>query len=413
MALKSAYNFRNELELKGDKVNASLQGVRILFFIPQANAQTNGVLASQVVGLARYCVTLGAECLVFHHAKGEVQDCVELEKGIRFLSLSGERPKTNIFNVVRGIEGIVEAYHRQLVEFRPTHIYTRSYAMCLGILRLAKETGAKTVYSMRGPDVYEQLRYGRLKDRVVAFFMERLVRKAVMSCDSFTSMTQAAVDWIKQKYGRDGVAFPCCVTESFFLGCDLNRRKEMRARCGFAEGHKVVAWCGSFVYWQMLDDVITLLKGMANVDASIRILFLVSDVVQMKKLCDKHGLDESLYCMKQVKSYEVPSYLNACDVGLDCLALDDFKSSICCPIKVGEYLAVGLPILITRTMGDIPSLVDKYGIGAILEDSLDPHDAVDKMNHLLTISREKVQGAARAFFAWEANRENVERLFCK
>ena len=389
----------------------TLLGKRILFFIPQANAQTDGVLASQVVGLARYCVKLGAKCLVFHHAKGEVQECVELEEGIKFLSLSGERPKTNIFNVVKGIEGIVSQYHEQLVGFKPTHIYTRSYAMCLGTLKLAKETGAKSVYSMRGPDVYEQKRYGRFKDHIVAFFMERLVRKAVMSCDSFTSMTQAAVDWIKQKYDKDGVAFPCCVTESFFLDDDPHRRNETRQQCGFNENHKVIAWCGNFVYWQMLDEVVTLVKDMADIDTSIRILFLVSDVVQMTKLCDRIGLDERLYYMKHVKSYEVPKYLEACDVGLDCLALDDFKSSICCPIKVGEYLAVGLPILITRTMGDIPSFVTKHGIGAILKDSLDPQDAVEKMDLLLRVQRANVKDVARSFFSWDANREKVEQLF--
>lgn len=42
-----------------------LNDARILFFVPDGDLATNGVYASQVGGLARYCEKLGAQTMIW------------------------------------------------------------------------------------------------------------------------------------------------------------------------------------------------------------------------------------------------------------------------------------------------------------------------------------------------------------
>lgn len=389
----------------------SLDGKRILFFAPQENVQLGGVFASQVLGLARYCARLGAECLIFHHAEGEVQDCIPYESGIRLLSKSEPWVKTNVFTVVRAVEDVARRYWQQLVNFKPTHIYTRNYAMCIGSASLARATGSKMVYSMRGPDAYERICKGRWRDRLAGVVIDRLVRRAVVCCDVFTSMSQASVDWVAKRYGKEGIVIPCCVTDSFFKPIDLKCRESMRREFGFLPQHIVIAWCGSAAYWQCLDRVVPLLKDVAMKNERIRVLFLSNQPDTMKELCANFGFDEHFWRVRRVMPSEVCSYLQMCDVGLDILAIDDFKSSICCPVKVGEYLAAGLPVLITRTMGDMPALVQRFGAGALLGDALSSEEMEKQLQELPKFPCQQSICAARRFFSWESNERGVVQLF--
>ena len=85
-----------------------LNTVKILFFVPHENIRTSGVFASQVLGLARYCVSLGAECLVFHFAPEEKESCIEIEPHIQLLNSKKNAKDSNVFTVVGAVENIAE-----------------------------------------------------------------------------------------------------------------------------------------------------------------------------------------------------------------------------------------------------------------------------------------------------------------
>lgn len=394
-----------------NKMSTDLAQSRILFFVPHENVKTSGVFASQVLGLARFCANLGAESLIFHYAPDEEESCIEIEPHIKLLNSTEKTRHYSIFTVVRAICRIEKKYRSYFTRFAPTHIYTRNYAMCIGIRSFARECGARLVYSMRGPDVYERTRSGRIRDYIAGLFVGRLVRKAVRCCDVFTSMSKNAVDWVAQKYCKKGIVFPCCVDKRFFLDLRKIDRHAARYKLGFQDTHKVIVWSGNLAYWQRLDDIIRLIKGMSELDDDVRILFITREKIEVKIACEAIGLDEHKYRIISSRPDEVQNYLGLCDVGIDCLAVDDFKSSICCPIKVGEYLAVGLPILITRTMGDIPEMVNANMIGAILEDGLNPRDAVQKLNSILSFDSDNIQHVAFESFSWDSHRDAVIKLF--
>lgn len=392
----------------------SLAHSRILFYIPEGNVETSGVYASQVLGLARYCVKIGAKCLIFQWApcQRSVKEIRyrNLEEGIDVVEDFVPRKYRQFWFQTRDYRRLNKRFIKAFVEFSPTHIYCRQYQTCRAAKDIAVSERATLIYSMRGPDAFERRQMGGIKNFVASLYTAWAVRRAMKACDKFTTMSHSFAKWNKEKYGKNAIVFPCCVTERFFEPINDVEKDKRRVSLGFSSDDKVVAWCGGVFLWQRLDDVVCLLRDMSKADPKVKALFIVREKEDMDHLCRKHGYDSSMYRIISLNPTDVPSYLQACDIGIDCLLQDDFKCSICCPVKIGEYLASGLPVLATSNMGDVPMRLSNSGAGAILKEPLDAKDALCKMNSLLTLDRKVMTDCAKKYYSWDGNCSAIVEL---
>ncbi len=100
--------------------------------------------------------------------------------------------------------------------------------------------------------------------------------------------------------------------------------------------------------------------------------------------CRSAGLDEKIIISRYIDHKEIPEY-----IGLGNFALNPVKmvhSKKCCTsIKDGEYWALGLPVVMTDSVGDDVKILRDNDTGVILEslDSSAYHAAVEKIDSLL------------------------------
>ena len=80
------------------------------------------------------------------------------------------------------------------------------------------------------------------------------------------------------------------------------------------------------------------------------------------------GLPEQSVIVRSVEALEVPSFIGAADLGLAFID-QSFAMQAVSPIKVGEYLLCGVPVLATRRVGEVASQVPNQA--GMLLDSLD------------------------------------------
>lgn len=384
---------------------------RVLFFVPGSSVLNYGTFASQVLGMARALVRLGAQCAILHKQKDADKKKTELEPGISLLNITNEDPSLPVYRLPERYKIVVDRFRSEISEFAPTHVYTREYGCELGILTFCRDNGIKLVYSMRGPDAYERRLLGGLKNFIASLFMLRDVRKAVRSCDVFTTLSDNFVEWCAKEYGRVGLRLPCCVSDTFFQKISDDERAQIRSKLGFAANDRVVVWCGNVAYWQILDSVVAFINGMMTYDQSIKCLFIANNPEKMEAYCQSAKMDKEKYRIVSGAYSEIPKYLQSCDVGIDLLAVDDFKSSICCPIKVGEYLASGLPVIISRTMGDFPRIVSSTNTGVILGDIVDHRAMANSIANLTQHPRERQISAAKKYFGWNSYTKELIEIF--
>ncbi len=99
---------------------------------------------------------------------------------------------------------------------------------------------------------------------------------------------------------------------------------------------------------QQADIVAALLQH----DPQAHAVFLTAQHAQILQLLRDRGVDVRRVIAQRVPAAEVPRWLAAADVGL-ALRQASFSQRAVCPLKVGEYLLSGLPVIATTGVGDL------------------------------------------------------------
>ena len=80
----------------------------------------------------------------------------------------------------------------------------------------------------------------------------------------------------------------------------------------------------------------------------------------------KHNINQENVTIEFVDKYQLKEYLAAADFSF-CTVRPGKSRAYCCPIKNGEYWSMGLPVVITKGIGDDSDLIKKNQAGVVLE----------------------------------------------
>lgn len=389
-----------------------LKGRRVLFFVPESNVQTNAVHASQVGALAKYIATLGAECLIFQAATTITERTYDIATGVHVLNDLRPRKKVLFWSVGALYEELASLYKEELMAFRPTHIYTRNHNTCIGAMPLAKATGAKLIFSVRGPAAEERIKGGGIKGLIAGLIEIIRENRAIRKCDILSTLSYSYERYLTEKYRREVIGvIPCCTTEAFFCQIPPVRRSQLRGEFGFNADNRVIVWSGSFAHWQQLDKVVEFLRNICEADNQYRVLFLLKKEREISAICHQFKFDEKYWRTKYCRKDEVSEYLQAADLGINFQDPKTLHSRTCSPIKIPEYLASGLPVLVTPVMGDMPEIVEREGVGGVLKEGTSISDTCALLDGLLRIDSKKSRDCSRRLFTWKGNKSEIVKLF--
>src|SRR5205085_2248061 len=130
---------------------------------------------------------------------------------------------------------------------------------------------------------------------------------------------------------------------------------ELFARRPARPGGPHVVWCGSVGTWYRFD-----LAGKVADALSLPLTVITRQVEHARELLD--GAPARVYSAKQE---QVPNELFVGDVGL-CLYRSSFSRVATAPTRLGEYLAAGMPVIVTPGVGDAEAIIERNRVGAVL-----------------------------------------------
>lgn len=166
---------------------------------------------------------------------------------------------------------------------------------------------------------------------------------------------------------------------------EVQRFSENKER--ITEYGEYIAYCGSM--YTDKDGVPDLIKAFNILGESYKNIKLVligdnTDKLKFKlnqKYIDESPFNERIYCTGQIDRNDMPKYLNSAKI----LALarpDNIQAKGGFPTKLGEYLATGKPIVVTK-VGEIPDyLIDRES--AFLSEPDDPKEFARKLIEVLS-----------------------------
>jgi glycosyltransferase involved in cell wall biosynthesis len=368
---------------------------RILFFYPSFNISSNQIQQAVSLEYAAFLSALGYKCL-YLATEGDADSCRETEQmikeryGIGVLITQHQGGNIPFCSKLKVCKDAFKQKEKEIVSFDPTHVFTSSSIDFLEASKLARKNTWKTVHLIEGVAPEEaQLSKGRRG--LYYWALKYLEHKVLKSADVIILVSNKLRERYKKFRLQESYVIPCCLPEKKNHATNI---KLDRQAVGFKETNKVICYLGGLSKWQRVDDIITLFKEIYSLDDNFRFLFIVRQKDLLNDKLRKAKLNPDSYHVTSCKPSEVTAVLPLADAGI-IMRHNILVNNVASPIKLPEYLASGLPVILTGGIGDMSELVARENVGCLLDDS--SMDASSVIKYINTLEKDQIQQDCRIF----------------
>jgi len=262
------------------------------------------------------------------------------------------------------------------------------------------------LFDIRGLQGEEYVDGGIWSPRDLRYLLlKRSERSFFARADAAIVLTHAIAPYVRERFavlGREVPVrvIPSCVDTARFRRDEEGRRR-VRGILGAGPGSVLFVYAGSLGTWYMADEMASFVRAFRDrTGRAVRLLWLVNNEPRLAAAASSAaGLDPSEVHVRSVAPDEVPAHLSAADVGL-ALVRPTFSKKSSSPTKYAEYLAVGLPVVLSSGVGDSDEIARRGGGVALTFPSRDGalSARVDEVAALVERPREQYRNIAIDLF---------------
>jgi glycosyltransferase involved in cell wall biosynthesis len=416
---------RNNMDPEtGDTIRGARSGARVLYLSYDGMCDPLG--GSQVLPYLSGLARRGHDMSLISFEKTErtrgERSAVEetcADAGIHWHPLPYHKrpPLLSSMYDVRQMRLLAERLHR---ERRFDFVHCRSYLPALVGLRMKRRLGVPFVFDMRGFWADERLEGGGWDQRNPAFravyrYFKGRERDFWNEADEIVSLTHAGEQVFHQPVRPTSAPIsvvPCCVDFDAFPPVETGARQSARERLGIGPGEKVLGYIGSLGGNYMLGEMLDFFSAYRLRHGEARFLF-VTHVPQeeVREAAAKRGLPDSAIIVRRASRSGVPLLMGAADHGI-AFKQPTFSAKACSPTKLGEMLALELPIVANSGVGDVAQVIQDTGAGVVI-DSFDAEAYREALAQLdrLKPDMERWRSAARRWFDLETGIDRYDEIY--
>lgn len=231
-------------------------------------------------------------------------------------------------------------------------------AMMVLLARRLLPQKLKLVYDADGLAQDEKVEFEGWKDRSTNYRVWRRAESAIIEiADLVLTRTKQAQEILSLRSGVSPAkieVIPNGSDELRFQPKNADRIGRIRANIGLSMHIPLIVYCGSMGAQYRPDLMLDFLSSLKLAAGKAHMLVLTGGGAQFQALARLRPALASDITVMRASPTEVPDFLAAADVGLS-LREPSFSQRAVCPIKVGEYLLSGTPVVANRGVGDLDS----------------------------------------------------------
>jgi hypothetical protein len=237
----------------------------------------------------------------------------------------------------------------------------------MGLILRSAGVVKKVIYDGRGAMAAEWQEYDFNQPLEFKGQVEQLEKNAVQNSDKRLAVSQALISYWEDHYNYQQnihTIIPCLLSVEFIEQAQKSRAKrlQIRKQLDIANGAKVLLFSGSVASWQNPVELFAMLKQALQDDPAIFLLLLSPN--------NSSWADLQLAFPGRVKhAWVTPNrvfdYLAAADYGL-LIRGESTTNLVAAPTKFAEYLAGGLKVLISPSIGDYSQFLVKHNAGMVV-----------------------------------------------
>ncbi|MGQ0554711.1 MAG: glycosyltransferase [Nitrospiraceae bacterium] len=355
----------------------------ILFFVPEWPVLDSPILHAQVLSVASFlnqhgfvCRFAGAE--TSPSRAREAAAMIERDYNVHAYIYPTLVPSAGAWDYWRSCRSAYSYVCSDLPCKNVTHVYARSFIGSMWARKLASKLGAISIFDIRGlVGMEKQLVSGpSIKSKLISYL--ELLQGS--QADRLATVSENLKQYLGHKIDRhDVTVIPSCFNENSFY-FDPAARKEIRDALNLDASSILLCYSGGTSAWQRIVDIISLLKEVCSADARYKALFLTTSQDEVTRRLKKAQFPSDQAFVRGCSHQEVPRYLSAADLGF-IMRHDTPVNNVASPVKIGEYLACGLPVILTRGIGDYSDMLPAAGVGMLLDETTNIADQVVRFIH--------------------------------
>jgi glycosyltransferase involved in cell wall biosynthesis len=229
--------------------------------------------------------------------------------------------------------------------------------------RVARSLGGRVVFDNHGILPEETMMRGGNPNwiKTLSDTEHQLLRDA----DLCIMVSDGMRKFLEQKYSvktKLTQIVPCCVHMDVYQNDPANRENIRRQRK--FDGKFVVLYLGTLSVWQWPEAMFRLFAQLheAIPETIFHLLIPEYDQEKARQFILLNNLPADCVVMEEVPHAQVPKMINAADAGI-LLREQHPVNVVSSPTKFGEYLAAGIPVILTDGIGDYSELAERLNVG--------------------------------------------------
>ncbi len=292
-------------------------------------------------------------------------------------------------------------------------IHCRSYIAAEIGLFCKKKYNTKFVFDMRGfwPDEKKDGGAWNQKNPMYKYiytFYKNKEKQYIYQSDAIVSLTNAAKKeietWSFYKKETTIYVIPCSVDTDFFTVRKTSEKIQAKKELGVAETTFVLSYLGALGSWYMLLEMLQLFKKIKEkYTQAIFLIITHTNKSYIQYHIQQSGLKEEDFIITEARRQQVPTLLKASDINVSFIK-PVYSKIASSPTKLGEVLAMGIPVITNSGVGDVKEIVEEIKGGIVLDDfdeknleyavhsiegmlQLDSQEISDKTKELLSLEK--------------------------
>jgi len=262
----------------------------------------------------------------------------------------------------------------------------------------------KVCFDARGAYAAEWSEYLKGESAAIEKDIKKLEGDALLNSDSRIAVSQKLIDYWKENFNyanSNHVIIPCTLSKKVSTEYDGAAISKLRKQLSFTDSDVVLVYSGSSAKWQSFNVLEENISKAFSTNAALKLLMLCK-AGEEKTLADKFP---GRVMQKWVNEDEVHNYLQAADYGL-LIREQSVTNKVSSPVKFAEYLAAGLPVIISENIGDYSTFVTEKNCGMLVGNT----DWAN-IKRPADIEKKNIQAIAEQYFRKANYIEEYKKLF--
>ncbi len=303
-------------------------------------------------------------------------------------------------------------------------VHCRSYVSADIGLKLKKKFGVKFFFDMRGFWVDERVDGGmwNLSNPVYKFAYHQYKKKEkayLENADMIISLTDAGKQEMK-KWPYYQAQMPieviqCSADFELFQLSNSEKKQAARTKLGIDKDAMVMLYLGTIGTWYLLEEMLYFFSLLKKKHPSAKFLFLTPEQpATIYARLARYKLSPDDLVITFARRQEVPFLACAADFSL-CFIKAAYSKISSSPTKVGELLAMGMPIVCNIPIGDLESIMLQTGGGVCVNNFRETvlEQVIEDIPDLLGRHPEVIRQRARRIYDLEVALNRYIRFYGK